>query len=256
MIVSIITINYNNASGLEKTIKSVLSQKQKCYEYIIIDGGSSDKSVDIIKQNECSQIKWISEKDNGIYNAMNKGVSKANGQYCLFLNSGDEFYDSEVLTNLYELLKDGCFDIISGRGIHHFGTTLPVKAENLTATYLLREAMNHQSTFIKRKLLLDMPYKENLKIAGDSEFFFNALIMKNVTYQDVPNIISKSEDPGVSRNVEISIEERLNAIKMHVPPRMREDIDFLAVYNRNVVRKIGLIVYKPFIRKIIRFFRG
>lgn len=256
MKLSIITINYNNAKGLEKTIKSVVAQTKKCYEYIIIDGGSSDKSIEIIKQNECSQIIWISEKDNGIYNAMNKGVAMARGEYCLFLNSGDEFYDNNVLSNLYELLKSGRYDIISGRGIHGFGTTIPVKTEKLTSTYLLRQAMNHQSTFIKRELLINMPYKENLKIAGDSEFFFNALIMHNATYQDVSNIISKSEEPGASGNIDKSIKERLDAIKMLVPPRMRKDIDFLAVYNRPIVLKLGGILYSSIVRKLIRIFKG
>ena len=97
-ILSIITINRNNAEGLRKTIESVLSQDvsdKTQVEYIIIDGASTDESVEVIKSFENNQsnklqiTKWISEPDTGIYNAMNKGIKMATGEYCLFLNSGD-----------------------------------------------------------------------------------------------------------------------------------------------------------------------
>ena len=94
---SIITINYNNSEGLKRTIKSVISQTSKDFEYIIIDGGSTDGSVDIIKQYATHIRYWISEKDKGVYNAMNKGVAQAHGDYCIFMNSGDCFHSSDVL---------------------------------------------------------------------------------------------------------------------------------------------------------------
>ena len=90
---SVITINYNNREGLNKTIKSVLCQSINDYEYIIIDGGSTDGSVDIINNNANFITYWVSEKDNGIYHAMNKGVAHAHGEYCIFMNSGDIFYN-------------------------------------------------------------------------------------------------------------------------------------------------------------------
>ena len=99
--ISIITVNYNNCQGLERTVNSVARQTYTDVEYIVVDGGSTDKSVDIIKQNENIISFWVSEKDNGIYNAMNKGVSFSHGEYLLFLNSGDYFADKEVL----ELLR-------------------------------------------------------------------------------------------------------------------------------------------------------
>ena len=89
---SIITINLNNYLGLEKTIKSVICQTFDNYEFIIIDGGSKDLSIDIIKRYENKVTFWISESDSGIYNAMNKGIRFAKGEFCLFLNSGDYLY--------------------------------------------------------------------------------------------------------------------------------------------------------------------
>ena len=97
---SIITINYNNCNGLQRTLDSVVSQTCKNFEWIVIDGGSSDGSRELIEQFQQEMTYWCSERDKGIYNAMNKGVEKATGDYCLFLNSGDNFCDSNVIKRL------------------------------------------------------------------------------------------------------------------------------------------------------------
>ena len=97
---SIITINYNNRDGLEKTIQSVINQTCQDFEFIIIDGGSTDGSVDIIKKYNDRINYWVSEPDKGIYNAMNKGILQAHGEYLNFMNSGDCFFDNEVLNKV------------------------------------------------------------------------------------------------------------------------------------------------------------
>src|ERR1700757_1115246 len=102
---SIITINFNDQLGLSKTIKSVISQTISDFEFIIIDGASSDKSLDIIKHYADKISFWVSEKDNGIYDAQNKGIAKATGDYLLFLNSGDCFYNEHIVENFYSFLK-------------------------------------------------------------------------------------------------------------------------------------------------------
>ena len=112
MTLSIITINYNNAAGLEKTIKSVISQTCKRYEFIIIDGGSKDGSKDIIEKYQDQITYWVSEPDNGIYNAMNKGVKVAKGEYCIFMNSGDIFVDNDVIRDVFNIGFSA--DIITG----------------------------------------------------------------------------------------------------------------------------------------------
>ena len=108
---SIITINFNNREGLERTIKSVITQTCQDFEYIIIDGGSTDGSIDIIKKYANKIHYWVSEPDNGIYHAMNKGVQFAHGEYLNFMNSGDFFIDIEVLSDLFPFLNN---DIITG----------------------------------------------------------------------------------------------------------------------------------------------
>src|SRR5215204_5788299 len=95
----IITINYNNAPNLRGTIESVINQTYRAIEYLVIDGGSTDGSVDIIKEFGNKIDYWVSEKDKGIYNAMNKGLIRATGDYVLYLNSGDYFADSSVLSD-------------------------------------------------------------------------------------------------------------------------------------------------------------
>ena len=96
---SIITINLNNCAGLQKTLDSVFAQTFTDYEYLVIDGGSTDGSAELIKKQENKFVYCVSEKDNGIYHAMNKGIRKATGDYLLFLNSGDYLVNDEVLSN-------------------------------------------------------------------------------------------------------------------------------------------------------------
>ena len=98
---SVITINFNNAIGLEKTIKSVIEQKFTDFEFVIIDGDSSDGSKEIIKKYSNKISYWVSEKDKGIYNAQNKGIERAIGEYCLFLNSGDYLVDTTVFQTVF-----------------------------------------------------------------------------------------------------------------------------------------------------------
>ena len=112
---SIITINYNNKDGLKKTIESVINQSCKDFEYIIIDGGSTDGSVDVIRQYADRINYWISEPDKGVYNAMNKGVAQAHGEYLNFMNSGDCFSDNSVLENIAHSLCS--YDIVTGKVI-------------------------------------------------------------------------------------------------------------------------------------------
>lgn len=113
MKISIITINYNNVEGLVKTIESVKSQADSNYEWIVIDGGSVDGSRKVILENQASFSYWCSEKDTGVYNAMNKGIVKSTGEYLFFLNSGDYLFDSEVLADMVTLLASG-EDVIYG----------------------------------------------------------------------------------------------------------------------------------------------
>lgn len=200
--ISIITINYNNARGLEKTIESVVAQNYCDLEYIIIDGGSTDESVEIIKKNKTVINKWISEKDNGVYNALNKGIKIATGDYLLFLNSGDHFYNSEVLnlnTKHIDVQDIIIFDIhLYGLGkdyIHRH-------PDELHFSFLFEETFAHQSVFIKRSLFDEIGlYDENLKIVSDWKFFIYAIV-SGATYKFVHNVLSTFYFGGISSTVQ------------------------------------------------------
>jgi len=102
---SIITVNYNNKTGLFNTIKSVINQTFSDFEFIIIDGGSDDGSIEVIKEYSDRITYWVSERDNGIYNGMNKGIVQAKGDYVNFMNSGDTFYSNNTLENVYSMMN-------------------------------------------------------------------------------------------------------------------------------------------------------
>ena len=100
--ITIITIVFNNREGFIKTLNSVVSQTYKNKEYLVIDGGSTDGTLDVIKHNSNFIDYWVSEKDRGIYDAMNKGLAKANGEWVIFMNSGDVFSESDVLSKIFD----------------------------------------------------------------------------------------------------------------------------------------------------------
>ena len=150
MKVSIITINYNDCIGLENTIQSVVSQTCNDYEYIVIDGGSTDGSVDVIKKYASKISYWISERDKGIYHAMNKGIDKATGDYCLFLNSGDTLFNNEVLNTIrYDLTTDIVVGAIR-KGTSGYIKRFKIKEPLVLLDFWIENPIPHQSTFIKK----------------------------------------------------------------------------------------------------------
>jgi glycosyltransferase involved in cell wall biosynthesis len=165
MQLSIITINKNNASGLEKTIQSVVSQTFKDFEYIVIDGNSTDESVEIIKKYSSGINYWVSEPDTGIYNAMNKGIRKAKGEYCLFLNSGDWLISPVTLQDVFnEIVNMNPADIFYSDCVKTDGN-ITIYPDNLTINYLSDNALNHQNTLIKHSLFWNMVFTMRICIS-------------------------------------------------------------------------------------------
>lgn len=223
MYLSIITINYNNKVGLQKTIESVINQSAKDFEYVIIDGGSTDGSVEIIKEYADKIDYWVSEKDKGIYHAMNKGALAAHGEYTLFLNSGDAFIDGDVLNKVFE--NDLYADIVCGNIVNDKGGTM-IAPQKVTMEYFLLGCLPHPSSFIKRSLFDTHPYDERFKIAGDWEFFMYHLIVENVTYQHININVTLFDTTGISCSTSKDlhdIELRKEVIARILPPRVAED---------------------------------
>lgn len=199
---SIITVNLNNAPGLRKTIESVLCQTFSDYEYIIIDGGSTDGSLDVVKEYAAKITYWVSEPDKGIYNAMNKGILQSKGEYIQFLNSGDCFISNSILESVKSNLLGE--EIIYGNGILLFkdgSSRVYSTPEKLTLNYFYSNSLFHPSTFIRRDLFITYDlYNESNKIVSDWEFFLKTIMVNNVTSKHLPIIIANAEDGGISRD--------------------------------------------------------
>lgn len=298
MKLSIITINRNNAAGLEKTMRSVLSQTYKDIEYIIVDGASTDNSVEVIRKEAYPQpfpaahpqpfpkgrefsaatevlpigkdlgwaspgndlggfsLFWISEPDKGIYNAMNKGVRKATGDYLLFLNSGDSLASYDVIKTMHTMdfsadIEIGRVNVVSGSEIRtkDHGVTGEITLFNLFLT-----GIPHQGTLTKRELLLQHPFDENYKINSDFKFFLQTIILDNCSVDYIPLTIADYDDSGISStNQDLQRKERLEIYQSLVPARIRQDYDKVFPHYYEVVRVEWLLKH-PFFYKIYRAF--
>ncbi|WP_080055445.1 glycosyltransferase family 2 protein [Spirosoma aerolatum] len=257
---SIITINYNNAIGLKKTIESVISQTFTDYEFIIIDGASTDGSVDIIKKYVDKITFWASEEDSGIYNAMNKGISKSNTEYCLFLNSGDWLNEDILGKVVCEL---------TGEEIIYFNTYLSyntVKVEQLnypsqlTMRSFFKRTIGHQSTIIKRGLFTrNGYYKESYRIHADYEFWIRTIIIGNASCKYVNDTLSYYDMGGQSSIIsDLSLQEIDLIINKYLPKRIVDDYEYWYTRERELEillwykRQKYIYIFLVFIYKIIK----
>lgn len=267
MILSVITINRNNADGLRRTLESVAAQTFCEFEHIIVDGGSSDDSVPIIKSYEESIISsrsnrqivypgitWVCEKDDGIYDAMNKGVRMATGDYVYFLNSGDELYSIDSLEQIVAAI-DGS-DIIAGRvdSIYNGGSIgiSPLhKEDDYSLFQMYLHGINHQAVLIRRELQLQYPYDTESKIGGDWKFFIQTIVLKNASVQNVNVIFAKYDRGGVSSNRRALVEERLSILRDLLPKRIADDYLKVLPHYYEVIR-VEWLLHHPFWYRVYR----
>lgn len=193
--ITIVTVTYNCKNMIESTIESVLCQSYDNTEYLIIDGGSTDGTVDIIRRYSSSLDYFISEKDNGIYDAMNKGLIAATGDWIIFMNAGDFFVDKNVLKTVIDLIDesavvvygdvikqyDGYYYHATPSGIEHIEEVMPVF---------------HQAAFVRlsyhKQHLFDCSYRSS----GDYSFFYNCYFVNHACFQYVPVIIACFDSRG------------------------------------------------------------
>lgn len=235
---SIITINYNNKDGLEMTINSVLGQTFQNFEYIIIDGGSTDGSLEVIKKYAEHIDYWVSESDKGIYNAMNKGIRKATGDYLNFMNSGDTYHSNSALEEIAGLHSDD--DIIIG-GYYENGKDVAhiIPPQDMTLLTLMKYTINHQATFINRQLFNKRLYDESYSIMADAKFNFQSIILDNCSVKITDIIVSNYDTTGVSSNYDIYKKERERFLNELFPPRVIQD--YATMYNSKEVPLVSLL---------------
>lgn len=257
MKLSIITINYNNAEGLRKTLASVAAQTYRNIEHIIIDGGSTDGSVDIIKEYaekptpnpslKGRAIKWVSEPDRGIYNAMNNGISKATGDYIQILNSGDLLAASDVTERmtaaLYTIhhtpyIEKGFPAILYGNMLKSYDGKTIINRDTCggdmytpeSFLYFYKGTLNHDCAYIRRDLFEKYGlYNEDMKICSDWEWYVRAIVLGgekpiytniDVTIFDMNGI---SESRG--KNAELIKRERREYLESILPSAVLHDYD-------------------------------
>jgi len=206
--ITVVTVCFNALATIETTIKSVVEQKFDNYEYIIIDGGSTDGTVEVIKKHENNINYWISEVDKGIYDAMNKGLKASKGKYVYFLNSGDKFVDDKVLSAANTAISNSSVDIICGKVL----VTSDVQHENIVTTYpkyktnetdfvkLFDSCFCHQALFVSKRAYLEVGgFDLNFKVFSD--FFTMGRILnsgQSLAYCDL--MIAFFNNNGVSSN--------------------------------------------------------
>ena len=235
MKLSVITINYNNAEGLRNTLASVASQTCRDIEHIIIDGGSKDGSVEVIKDyagNVPYYVFWVSEPDNGIYNAMNKGICKATGLYVQILNSGDILAAQDVVEKML-LASDnaGRPELLYGNMIKKDYTNGRIIGKSKRVEYSLRQyyssTMNHDCCYIRRDVYERYGlYDENLKIVSDWKWFLQTIGLGHVkpVYADIDVTIFDAS--GISEsNLELRNQERRQVLEQVMPPAVLADYD-------------------------------
>lgn len=257
MKLTIITINYNNYEGLKQTIESVIGQTYNEFEYIVIDGGSTDDSKQLIEKFNSDIAYWVSEPDGGIYNAMNKGIMKSNGEYLLFLNSGDYLERSNTIQSVIPLLNDS--DIVYGNmvidrnGRHEYAKS-PAKLE---FEEMIRGTLWHPVSFIKKELFTKYGlYNEKYKIISDYEFFLKTIYIHRVTVKYIDVFISVFNTDGIGSSDKYKTLH--DKEKYEVQTQLfHEEVIASAIRFSNLKRSKAQIIYnfiktKPFLYSIAK----
>lgn len=252
--VSIVTINYNNLSGLIRTVNSVLNQKGIKPEFIIVDGGSTDGSIEYILANKKIFSNVIIEKDKGIYDAQNKGIKIATGEYILFLNGGDWFKDENSLAAFVPEL--GKYDILYGDIVYkkHDNEDLYQFPDVVDEQFMFAKGMPHQSTLIRRSLF-DKTGLHNLnyRICADWHFFMHAFFKHQATRFHIKKPITIFDCTGISSeidNIQSIINEQTDILNDGFPHLIKLFKKHSYFIQRR--KKMQLIILKKKIKKFIK----
>lgn len=249
MKISIITVCYKNRTGLIKTLNSVWSQTYNELETIVVDGGSNDGTVQFIDENKFKVAYFISEPDRGIYNAMNKGIRRATGDFCVFMNAGDEFFSKTVVEDFVRQVAD--------MNAVYFGRALtigngrewlfPNKSTNdeMLSAWLEFNQPNHQAMFFPREFYCKNYYNPKFKFSGDTEYKWRAY--KRVKYIFLNCIVCKFYMGGISNNGDFNTS--LRRVKEHFAIRkMHKKLD-----KMHCLWIVGIVLFKYFLSRLSQY---
>ena len=255
-LVSIITVNLNDRAGLARTLASVSRQTLADRESIVIDGGSSDGSVDVIREHAGTVTDWVSEKDAGIFDAMNKGIRRARGTYLVFMNGGDEFSADDALEHLFAG-KEPSEDILFTDAIieHEDGTTHVWKVpEKLDWDYFMRTSLPHQSSAFRRDLFERVGlYDTRFPMGGDHEFYLRAVVVRGATFRKVPVPLARQVWGGFStrpENFPLLREERQLAKERALGPVLLAHWEVYVAAKRGYLHHTLRTGFRPLARRL------
>ncbi len=236
VLISIVTVTYNNSAGLRKTIESVRQQSYPWLEFIVIDGGSHDDSVNVIASNSDVISTWRSESDEGIYDAMNKGISLACGEWIIFMNAGDTFYNPQSLSRLFDLNTNVDADVLYG---DHY--VVDAKRRNGHRVALLPEHYHtgmiccHQSMLFNRTCFDERSFSCDFDESGDYEFLLYLLRSKKRLYK-IDEIVSVFTGGGVSDTNRVStVKNGIKALRANDMLGFRSALGFSWLYFRAIL---------------------
>ncbi len=238
MKLTIVTIVLNDRNNIEKTLLSVLS-KNIDLQYIVIDGGSTDGTVEIIKGYQDRINLFISEKDSSIYNAMNKAIELVNGEWVCFMNSGDIFYNSNVLKNILPSLENNVDIVYGDQEVRYLSKSKILKADKAIEDIWKGMIFSHQSCFVKKEIIKQFKFNELNKITADYELFYS-LYKLNKRFKYIPIVVASVNAGGISDIKRIdSIISRWNII------------DKSFTVNIYYLKLIIIEMVKPYVKKLL-----
>ena len=257
-LVSVITVNLNDRAGLARTLASVGRQTFQDRESIVIDGGSTDGSVDVVREHAAAGTvtDWISEKDAGIFDAMNKGIRRAHGTYLVFMNGGDSFAADDALERFFAA-GEPKEEVLYSEAIveHDDGSThiyeVPVP---LVWDYFMRTSLPHQSAAIRRDLFERVGlYETGYRICGDLEFFLRAIVARGATSRFVPVRLAIQMHGGMSSRTDtfaLHREERKRAREQALSPLLLAHWEEYLAARRGFLHHTVRTAFRPMARRL------